>query len=84
VTLAGAVEESTIVLRRGLAALGTQGDATVIGARERLAPPHAALANGAAAHAIEMDDTHSVARSTWVRASSRPRSPQRSSCRRAG
>ena len=57
VTLAGAVEESTIVLRRGLGALGAGGDATVIGADERLAPP-AALANGAAAHAIEMDDTH--------------------------
>jgi 2-methylcitrate dehydratase PrpD len=58
VTLAGAVEESTVVLRRGLAALGTAGDATVIGTPLRMAPPHAALANGAAAHAIEMDDTH--------------------------
>jgi 2-methylcitrate dehydratase PrpD len=58
VTLAGAVEESTVVLRRGLAALGTSGDATVIGTPLRMAPPHAALANGAAAHAIEMDDTH--------------------------
>jgi 2-methylcitrate dehydratase PrpD len=58
VTLAGATEESTIALRRGLAALGTRGDAAVIGTHERLAPPHAALANGAAAHAIEMDDTH--------------------------
>jgi 2-methylcitrate dehydratase PrpD len=58
VTLAGVVEESTVVLRRGLAALGTRGDATVIGTDERLAPPLAALANGAAAHAIEMDDTH--------------------------
>ncbi len=58
VTLAGAVEESTVVLRRGLAALGTTGGATVIGTALRMAPPHAALANGAAAHAIEMDDTH--------------------------
>ena len=58
VTLAGAVEESTRVLRRGLATLGTTGDATVIGTGERMAPPQAALANGAAAHAIEMDDTH--------------------------
>ncbi len=58
VTLAGAGEESTAVLRRGLASLGTTGDATVIGTSERMAPPHAALANGAAAHAIEMDDTH--------------------------
>jgi 2-methylcitrate dehydratase PrpD len=30
----------------------------VLGVDERLAPPHAALANGAAAHALEMDDTH--------------------------
>lgn len=58
VTLAGAVEESTIVLRRGLASLGAAGDGTVIGTAERLAPAQAALANGAAAHAIEMDDTH--------------------------
>jgi 2-methylcitrate dehydratase PrpD len=58
VTLAGAVEESTVVLRRGLAGLGTKGEATVIGTDVRMAPPHAALANGAAAHAIEMDDTH--------------------------
>ena len=58
VTLAGVVEESTVVLRRGLAGLGTRGDATVIGTDERLAPPLAALANGAAAHAIEMADTH--------------------------
>jgi len=58
VTIAGAVEESSVVLRRGLASLGTTGAATVIGTAERMAPPHAALANGAAAHAIEMDDTH--------------------------
>jgi 2-methylcitrate dehydratase PrpD len=58
VALAGAGEESTRILRRGLATLGTRGDAAVIGAAERLAPVHAAIANGAAAHAIEMDDTH--------------------------
>jgi 2-methylcitrate dehydratase PrpD len=58
VALGGAVEESSVVLRRGLAALGVRGDATVLGATERLALPHAAIANGAAAHALEMDDTH--------------------------
>jgi 2-methylcitrate dehydratase PrpD len=58
VALGGAPEESSVVLRRGLASLATTGDATVIGTRERMAPPHAALANGAAAHALEMDDTH--------------------------
>src|SRR5207244_3112035 len=58
VTLGGAVEESSVVLRRGLGTLGAAGDATVLGTTERLSAPHAALANGAAAHALEMDDTH--------------------------
>src|SRR5207244_1939923 len=54
----GAGEESSVVLRRGLSGLGAGGSATVLGAAERLSVPHAALANGAAAHALEMDDTH--------------------------
>jgi 2-methylcitrate dehydratase PrpD len=58
VTLGGAPAESSVVLRRGIGRLGCQGNATVIGTRERLAAPHAALANGTAAHALEMDDTH--------------------------
>ncbi len=58
VALGGAVAESTVVLRRGLAALGARGDGTVLGTTERLPPPLAALANGAAAHTLEMDDTH--------------------------
>jgi len=58
VALGGAGEESSVVLRRGLGALGGGGKATVLGAAERLSAPHAALANGAAAHALEMDDTH--------------------------
>src|SRR5437773_2099043 len=58
VALGGAGEESSVVLRRGLAALGLRGGATVLGTAERLPAPHAALANGAAAHALEMDDTH--------------------------
>src|SRR6266516_2502665 len=49
VALGGAGEESSVVLR---------GGATVLGTAERLPAPHAALANGAAAHALEMDDTH--------------------------
>ena len=51
VTLGGAPEPSSLALRRGLAGLGTHGTATVIGTSEALAPIHAALANGAAAHA---------------------------------
>ena len=58
VTLAGVPEESSRALRRGLERLGLRGNGTVLGTTERLPPPHAALANGAAAHAIEMDDTH--------------------------
>jgi 2-methylcitrate dehydratase PrpD len=58
VALGGAPEESSVVLRRGLGRLGVRGAGTVLGTTERLAPPHAALANGAAAHALEMDDTH--------------------------
>jgi 2-methylcitrate dehydratase PrpD len=58
VTLAGVPEESSRALRRGLERLALRGDATVLGTAERLPPPQAALANGAAAHAIEMDDTH--------------------------
>ena len=54
----GATADSTVTLRRALGSLGTAGNATVLGVRERMAPPHAALANGAAAHALEMDDTH--------------------------
>src|SRR5262249_37717267 len=42
----------------GLATLGLRGDATVLGTDVRLPAPQAALANGAAAHALEMDDTH--------------------------
>ena len=58
VALGGSGEESSVVLRRGLASLGLRGTATVLGTAERLPAPHAALANGAAAHALEMDDTH--------------------------
>jgi len=58
VALGGAGEESSVVLRRGLVTLELRGGATVLGTAERLPAPHAALANGAAAHALEMDDTH--------------------------
>src|SRR5262245_19036599 len=57
VAVGGASEDSSRSLRRGLARLGA-GDAIVIGTAERLAPATASLANGAAAHALEMDDTH--------------------------
>src|SRR5262245_33718050 len=58
VTLGGTLEDSSVALRHGLARLGLRGDCTVLGTDSRLPAPQAALANGAAAHALEMDDTH--------------------------
>ena len=58
VTVGGAPAESSVAVRRALGELGATGRATVLGATDRFPPPHAALANGAAAHALEMDDTH--------------------------
>lgn len=59
VAVGGASEPSSRILRRGLARLDDgAGHATVLGAAERFSVPAAALANGAAAHALEMDDTH--------------------------
>jgi 2-methylcitrate dehydratase PrpD len=58
VALGGAGEESSVALRRGLARLALRGDFVVLGTGEWLPAPQAALANGAAAHALEMDDTH--------------------------
>lgn len=58
VALGGVGEDSSVAIRAGLAILGLRGDATVLGTGVRLPAPQAALANGAAAHALEMDDTH--------------------------
>ena len=58
VALGGAPEPSSVALRAGLARLRLGGDGPVIGTTARLPATHAALANGAAAHALEMDDTH--------------------------
>jgi len=58
VALGGSNVESSVVLRRALRALGFTGTATVLGAADRLPAAQAALANGAAAHTLEMDDTY--------------------------
>jgi 2-methylcitrate dehydratase PrpD len=55
----GSREESSAAVQRMIQRLGANGCATVIGTRMRTMPGLAAMANGAAAHAIEMDDTHS-------------------------
>jgi 2-methylcitrate dehydratase PrpD len=57
VTIGGSTEPSSRAVRDAALALGASGPATVIGTALRLAAPGAALANGAAAHALEMDDT---------------------------
>jgi len=58
VALGGAGVDSSVALRRGLDRLRLRGECAVLGVGERLPAPQAALANGAAAHALEMDDTH--------------------------
>ena len=58
VAIGGVPDASSRTIRDGLARLGFGGTATVIGTSLQLPPPQAALANGAAAHALEMDDTH--------------------------
>jgi 2-methylcitrate dehydratase PrpD len=58
VAIGGAGEESSVALRRGLDRLALRGEFAVLGTSARLPAPQAALANGAAAHALEMDDTH--------------------------
>jgi 2-methylcitrate dehydratase PrpD len=59
VAIRGSREESTAAVHRMIQRLGASGCAAVIGTSIRTEAGLAALANGAAAHAIEMDDTHS-------------------------
>ncbi len=59
VAIRGSREESSQAVQRMVQRMGANGCATIIGTRIRTIPGLAALANGAAAHAIEMDDTHS-------------------------
>jgi 2-methylcitrate dehydratase PrpD len=59
VTIRGSREESAQAVQRMVQRMGANGCATVIGTRLRTIPGLAAMANGAAAHGIEQDDTHS-------------------------
>jgi 2-methylcitrate dehydratase PrpD len=59
VALRGSREESAKAVQRMVQRTGANGCATVIGTRMRTVPGFAAMANGAAAHGIEQDDTHS-------------------------
>jgi len=59
VTIRGSREDSARAVQRMVERIGANGCATVIGTRMRTIPGLAAMANGAAAHGIEQDDTHS-------------------------
>jgi 2-methylcitrate dehydratase PrpD len=59
VAIRGSREESAQAVQRMVQRIGANGCATVIGTRMRTIPGLAAMANGAAAHGIEQDDTHS-------------------------
>jgi 2-methylcitrate dehydratase PrpD len=59
VAIRGSCEESAQAVQRMVQRIGANGCATVIGTRMRTIPGLAAMANGAAAHGIEQDDTHS-------------------------
>jgi 2-methylcitrate dehydratase PrpD len=55
----GSIEPSSASVQRMVQRIGANGCSTIIGTRIRTIPGFAALANGAASHGIEMDDTHS-------------------------
>jgi 2-methylcitrate dehydratase PrpD len=55
----GSREESSRAVQRMIQRTGANGCSTVIGTPNRTVPGLAAMANGASAHGIEMDDTHS-------------------------
>jgi 2-methylcitrate dehydratase PrpD len=58
VAIAGSLSESSQPAYRMLARSESRGPCTVIGTGSQTSPEFAALANGAAAHSVELDDTH--------------------------
>lgn len=54
----GSLTDSSQPLYRLAETLGGGGEGTVLGRSEKATFPYAALANGASAHSIELDDTH--------------------------
>ena len=60
VALRGARAESSAPVYQMIRRIGAPGPSTVIGTDIRTLPGYAALANGTAAHAIELDDTHNA------------------------
>src|SRR5579863_2902395 len=59
VAIRGSREDSAQAVQRMVQRVAANGCSTIIGTRSRSIPGLAALANGAAAHGIEQDDTHS-------------------------
>jgi 2-methylcitrate dehydratase PrpD len=58
VAIAGSCSESSEAVYRMLARSTSPGPCTVIGTASKTSPEYAALANGTAAHGVELDDTH--------------------------
>jgi 2-methylcitrate dehydratase PrpD len=58
VAIAGSLTESSQPIYRMLARSASPGPCTVSGTASRTSPESAALANGTAAHSVELDDTH--------------------------
>jgi 2-methylcitrate dehydratase PrpD len=58
VALAGSLTDSSQPVYRMLARSASSGPCTIIGTATNASPEHAALANGTAAHSLELDDTH--------------------------
>jgi 2-methylcitrate dehydratase PrpD len=56
----GSLAESSAPIYKMIERIGATGCSTIIGTGARASPGYAALANGAAAHAIELDDTHNA------------------------
>jgi 2-methylcitrate dehydratase PrpD len=58
VAIAGSLTESSQPIYRMLARSASHDPCTVVGTASQSSPEFAALANGAAAHSLELDDTH--------------------------
>ena len=58
VALAGSLIPSSRIMVEVVKELGGTAESTIVGERERVSSPHAALANGTMAHASDYDDDH--------------------------
>jgi 2-methylcitrate dehydratase PrpD len=58
VAIAGSLSESSKPVQKMILRAAPHGSCTVIGTATQTCPEYAALANGTAAHSVELDDTH--------------------------